>query len=298
MHANYQYPRGNTMIKLFTDTSANLPISLIRRYNIEVVPFSYTIDGKCADYSHETDFDGKRFYDAMREGAEIKTSMISLGAFLDAFSRSLDEGYDVLYIGMSGGISSTAHSAQLAVAELCGKYPDRRLAAVDTFAASLGEGLLVLHTARLIAKGKTFDEIHGEILERRNTMCQFFTVDNLEYLKRGGRISGAVAFVGTLLNIKPLLKGDETGHIIMHGKARGSKKALDSLAEKFAELVTDKSALLGIAHADNERGTQYLLGKLREKGFLGECLTVCYEPVTGSHVGPGTVALFFNGRHK
>lgn len=129
-------------------------------------------------------------------------------------------------------------------------------------------------------------------------MCQYFTVDNLEYLKRGGRISSAVALVGTILNIKPLLTGDENGKIIMCGKVRGRKQALNSLAEKYDQLVLDKKEDIAIAHADCESDADYLISRLREVGFQGECLSACYEPVTGSHVGPGAVALFFQGKNK
>lgn len=129
-------------------------------------------------------------------------------------------------------------------------------------------------------------------------MCQFFTVDDLAYLKRGGRISGATALIGTVLSIKPILCGDETGHIVSCGKVRGMKRAYQELANYYDGRALDKGEMLGIAHADNEEGAQALIALLREKGFTGECLTVVYEPVTGAHVGPGTVALFFYGTEK
>ncbi len=286
------------MIKLFTDTSANLPLHLVQRYNITVLPFSYTVNGVEAENSAETEFDGKAFYDAMRSGADVKTSMINIVSFLLPFEDALQNGDDVLYVGMSGGISGTANAAAIAAADLKESYPERRICAVDSLAASLGEGLQVIEAAQMIEAGDSFDEIESQLMKRRETMCQFFTVDDLEYLKRGGRITGAAAFVGTVLHINPLLRGDEIGRIVLCGKARGMKRALDALAEKFDKLVADKAAPIGIAHADNESGMESLLGKLRDRGFTGECLSVCYEPVTGSHVGPGTVALFFQGIHK
>lgn len=286
------------MIQLFTDTSANLPLSLIRQHGIIVVPFSYTIDGVPIPYSEETDFDGKGFYDAMRRGAAVQTSLINTGAFLDAFSAVLQQGNDVLYIGMSGGISGTANSAAAAAKLLREKFPDRKIAAVDTFAASLGEGILVLKCAEMIANGCRFDEIEQHVLEARNTLCQYFTVDDLVYLKRGGRITGAAALVGTVLQIKPILQGNEIGQIVPCGKVRGSKRALEDLAHRYDQLAKDKNGDIAIAHADNPEGTAKLLDLLRKKGFRGNCLTVCYEPVTGAHVGPGTIALFFPGIHK
>ena len=152
--------------------------------------------------------------------------------------------------------------------------------------------------AELLRAGRSFEEVGDRILTRRPHMCQFFTVDDLNYLKRGGRISGAAALVGSVLGIKPILRGDETGHIVSCGKVRGNKKAYAELADYFDKRALDKTARIGIAHADNREGTDYLLGLLRERGFTGECLEVYYEPVTGAHVGPGTVALFFYGTEK
>ncbi len=286
------------MIRLFTDTSANLPYELIQRHNITVVPFSYTADEKEVPYDDKTDFDGKTFYDAMRRGCVIKTSMISVDTYMNYFEPAAAAGDDVLYVGMSSGISGSYNSSCIAARELKEKYPSVNICTVDTYAASLGEGFMVIKAAELIQKDKTFSEIEDFLLQMREHVCQFFTVDDLGYLKKGGRISSAVALIGSVLNIKPILKGDETGHIIMCDKARGSKKAITNLADKYAKLAFDKDMRIGIAHADNEPGANLLLELLRAKGFRGNCLTVCYEPVTGSHVGPGTVALFFYGMHR
>ena len=286
------------MTKLYTDTSANLPLALLREYDIAVIPFSYTVNGVAEDYSEETDFDGKAFYDAMRRGAEVKTSMVNPATAAAFFERALAQGDDVLYVGMSGGISGTAHAAALAAEELREKYPHAKIMTIDTYAASLGEGLQVLEAAELLRAGRSFEEVGDRILARRPHMCQFFTVDDLNYLKRGGRISGAAALVGSVLGIKPILRGDETGHIVSCGKVRGNKKAYAELADYFDKRALDKTARIGIANEDNCEGTDYLLGLLRERGFTGECLEVYYEPVTGAHVGPGTVALFFYGTEK
>ena len=286
------------MIKLFTDTSANLPVSIIREYGIEVVPFSYTVNGKEVPYSAETDFNGKAFYEAMRAGAEVKTSMINVSDFMAAFEQWIAKEDAVIYVGMSGGISGTANSAKLAAEELLEKYPAAKIAAIDTYAASLGEGFLVIETAKMIERGDPFLKIVKKIELLRKNMCQFFTVDDLAYLRKGGRISGAAAVVGTVLNIKPILRGDENGKIVLCGKIRGFNKSMEVLANKYDELVFDKTADVGIAHADNPEGAQRLENILRTKGFSGELLKVVYEPVTGSHVGPGTIALFFMGEHK
>lgn len=284
------------MVKLFTDTSANLPETLAASLGISVIPFSYTVDGTPA--AQDAPFDGKKFYDAMRAGADVKTSMINIVNLMEPMRAALEQGDDVIYIGMSGGISGTANAAAIAARELQTEFPARKIAAIDTYAASLGEGLQVLQARKLLDAGMRFEEVVETISADRHTMCQYFTVDDLEYLRRGGRIKRVAAVVGTVLKIKPILMGDEEGRIVLCGKARGSRGAIDALAKHYEKLVKDKRAEIGIAHADNEEGAAALLQKLRELGLTGDCLTVCYEPVTGSHVGPGTIALFFPGIHK
>lgn len=284
------------MTQLFTDTSANLPVEIIDEYGIEVVPFSYTIDG--VEYIPEREFDGKAFYAAMRAGSEVKTSMVNAGTFIERFKAELDAGKDVLYIGMSGGISGTANAALMAKQELDEEYPDRKIVVIDTLAASLGEGLFVIKAAEQLKDGVALDAIEGAIRAQVPSMCQSFTVDDLKYLKNTGRVSGAAAIIGNVLSIHPILIGDYEGKIVVKAKVRGMKRTLDALAERYAELALSKTETIGIAHADNEEGKAYLVQRLRDKGLTGKCLSVCYEPVTGSHVGPGTVALFFFGTDR
>ena len=281
------------MIKIITDSSANLPDKL--KYDLTVIPYTYILE------SGETksacgDFDGREFYSLMRKGEKITTSMINTETFKEYFERELKAGNDIIYIGMSGGISGSMNAARNAIEEL--DYPERKAEVIDTFAASLGEGLLVIAAAEMLKKGKSFEEICAFIKNERNKVCQYFTVDDLEYLKRGGRISGARALVGNLLDIKPILTGDEEGHIVACGKVRGRNRALKELAKKYVDLVKDKASPVGIAHADAPESALTLIELLKEEGFTGDALTVCYEPVTGAHVGPGTVALFFIGIHK
>ena len=284
------------MTQLFTDTSANLPAEIIDEYGIEVVPFSYTIDG--VEYIPEREFDGKAFYAAMRAGSEVKTSMVNAGTFIERFKTALDAGKDVLYIGMSGGISGTANAALMAKQELDEEYPDRKIVVIDTLAASLGEGLFVIKAAEQLKDGVALDAIEEAIRAQVPSMCQCFTVDDLKYLKNTGRVSGAAAIIGNVLSIHPILIGDYEGKIVVKAKVRGMKRTLDALAERYAELALSKTETIGVAHADNEEGKAYLVQRLRDKGLTGKCLSVCYEPVTGSHVGPGTVALFFFGTDR
>ena len=283
------------MIRIYTDTSANLTPELIEKYALGVIPFSYTVDGVEQDGA---DFEGKAYYDAMRAGAVVKTSMINVSEFSASFRKELAAGNDVIYVGMSGGISGSANAARIAVEELRAEFPERRIEAIDTYAASLGEGIQAINAAKLLAAGVGFDGIVERILAERRNMCQYFTVDDLEYLKRGGRIGLITTVVGTVLKIKPILMGDEKGRIVLCGKVRGRRQSLLALADRYSELVQDRDDDIGIAHADDEEGVEVLLAELRKRGFKGECITVCYEPVTGAHVGPGTVALFFSGIHK
>ncbi|MGN0628749.1 MAG: DegV family protein [Oscillospiraceae bacterium] len=286
------------MIKLFTDTTANLTRELVERYDIGLVSLSYTLDGRETACGAGPDFNGREFYEAMRNGAEAKTSMASVSSFVDAFEPYVKNGDSVIFFGISSGISGTVHSAELAAEELTEKYHSAKLAVIDTLAAGLGEGFQVLEAAELIEKGEPFLKIVKRCELRRKNMCQFFTVDDLKYLRKGGRISAATAAVGTVLNIKPILIGSDDGHIVSCGKVRGSMKSLIAIANKYDELVLDKSARVGITHADNPAAAETLENLVRERGFNGEFIVADFEPVCGSHVGPGSVALFFMGEHK
>lgn len=286
------------MTKIFTDTAANLSAAVIKKYDIGIIPISYSVNGIEHEDLRTKEFNGKAFYNAMRRGSVIKTAATGLDNFLEPFIKVLCEGHDIIFIGLSGGISSTSHTAVIAANELRDEFPERKITAIDSLAASLGEGLQVLSAASMNESGISYDDIVECIESDKKTMAQFFTVDDLKYLKKGGRISGATATLGTLLNVKPILRGDDEGHIVSCGKARGKKAALGVLAEKYSELCADKTGEIGIAHADAEDDARLLLTELKKQGLKGRCIIECYEPVTGSHVGPGTVALFFRGIHK
>lgn len=283
-------------IKLATDTSANLPQDIIDKYSIAVIPFTYTVNGEHIDQNGN--FDGVAFYNAMREGTDVRTSMINPDAYREFFEKLLHTCDGIIYISMSGGISGSANAAMIAAAELRGDYPDKKIAVIDSLGASLGEGLQVIGAAELLLRGHDMDTVVTEIGSHLQNVCQYFTVDDLHYLHKGGRLSGGSAVIGSLLKIKPILTGNAEGKIVSCDKVRGRKAAIDALAEKYDLLAFDKRSPIGIAHADDSAAADQLRQKLVEKGFDGECLTVCYEPVTGSHVGPGTLALFFRGIHK
>ena len=197
---------------------------------------------------------------------------------------------------MSSGISGAYSCAEMAAAQLREDYPQRAIRLVDTMGASLGEGLLALRAAACREQGMGLDETADFLLELRERFYQVFTVDNLAYLQRSGRISNATAVIGTVFQIKPLLKGNEEGKIVTFGKVRGRKQSIQALAEKYDTLVKNPGEqTVGIAHADCPEDADYLAGLLRKNFPPKDILTVCYEPVTGSHVGPGTLALFFEG---
>ncbi len=172
------------MIKLFADTASNLPVALNKKYNVNIIPLSYTMDGKDVPYDLEHDFDGKAFYDAMRNGAEMKTSMANSETFRERFEEAVKNGDEVIYIGLSGGVSGTVRAAEIAAEEIREEYPDAKIAVINSLGAGLGIGMQVVAIGELIAEGKTFEETVRISEERKNHMCQFFTVDDLSYLKR------------------------------------------------------------------------------------------------------------------
>ena len=279
------------MVRIMTDNAANLPPELREQYSIREICLTYTVDGKLVDGS--VPFDGHDFYEAMRRGAEVKTSMISPAAAREAIEPALAAGDDVLFLGISGGVSGTCWGVGLVAQELAAEYPDRRVQVLDTRGASLGEGLVVLEAAQLAQQGADMDAI----VARAETLCgkmrQHFMVDDLKFLRKGGRLSGAAALAGTLLQIKPILQGDETGKIVVRTKERGRKKAMDTLIALYNELVEDKSAPVGLSHAAAPAEALHLTTRLRQSGCTGPILSMCHEPVTGAHVGPGMLAMYF-----
>ena len=276
-----------------TDTSANLPTAELQWHQLYLLPFSYIVDDvehQCLDL---TAFDGDAYYEMLRH-TPASTSMISMDQYRQLWEPLLQEGQDVLHVGMSSGISGAYQSAVMAARELREAYPDRRLVVFDTRAASLGEGIQVLHAATCREAGYTLDETVRELTELRPRIRQIFTVDDLMHLRRGGRVSAVSAAVGTALRIKPLLKGDEAGRIVVFGKVQGRKRSVRALADNFAanaELLGRWP--VGIAHAGCRDEALALASMLKEYDPKARVIVVDYEPVTGSHVGPGALAMFY-----
>ena len=282
--------------RILTDTSANLPTPMLDENDIGVIPFYYYVDGVEHTCLDTESFDGKSYYDHIRKRGRVTTSQINPQVYADFMETYLKKGEDVLYISMSSGISGSFNSACIGAEMLREKYPERDIRLVDTLGASLGEGIPVLKAVEWKNQGLVLPEVERRLNHLCKCMYQIFSVDDLMHLKRTGRLSNAAAIVGMVLQIKPLLKGNEKGQIVCIAKERGRKKAIQALAKRYADFVVDPSRqIVGIAHADCQADADYLAQLLREAAPPREILTVMYEPVTGSHVGPDTLALFFAG---
>lgn len=283
--------------RIFTDTSANLPTDLTEAKGITVVPFSYCLNGEEFMCTDTRSFDGAGFYGAIRKHASVSTSQINPFRYEEYMEPVLQAGSDILYIGMSSGISGSFASASVAIEQLRAKYPERDIRAVDTLSASLGEGIVVLKAVEYLESGMDIDEAEKRLNELSRKVCQIFIVDDLMHLRRTGRLSNAVALAGAVLQIKPMLKGNEKGQIVCIKKERGRRRAIESLVKVYENYIENADEqIVGISHADCAEDAEYLASRLREVAAPKEILTVCYEPVTGSHVGPDTLALFFVGR--
>ena len=279
------------MVRIMTDNAANLPKALLEQYGIGELCLTYTVDGVPADLSAE--FDGRAFYEAMRRGAVVQTSMVTPEAARQGMEPHLANGDDVLFVGLSGGVSGTCWGVGLVAGELAEQYPERKIHVLDSRGASLGEGLIALEAAKLAAEGRVIEEIIVRCEELCGKMRQHFMVDDLKFLRRGGRISGGAALAGTLLQIKPILQGDEEGKIVQLAKVRGKKAGMEELVALYDQMVEDRSAPVGISHASSPADALHIATRLRQLGCTGEILTVCHEPVTGAHVGPGMLAVYF-----
>ena len=283
------------MFRIVTDTSANLPTAYLQQEHITIIPFTFHADGDeqaCLDLNT---FDAKTFYAQMRSGTKVSTSQIPPQRYLDVLTPMLEAGEDVLFVSMSSGISGSYASGQIAARQLREEFPARKLLLVDTYSASLGEGLLVMRAVDCRREGMSIDDTYTLLRSLRHRMAQIFTVDDLRYLRRTGRLSNLEAAVGTVLQIKPLLKGDPQGKIVCFAKLRGRQRAIEAIAKRYEELVRDaQTQTVGIAHADCAPDAQ-ILASLRRRSSCPpkQILLVDYEPVTGSHVGPGALALFF-----
>ncbi len=282
---------------IYTDSACDISPALLEEWGVKRCDLSFQFDGEEKVYTN-FELTPAEFYQRMRDGGVAKTSAVNSETFRTLFEEELKNGYDVLYIGFSSGLSTTYNCARMAAAELEEAYAGHRVCAVDTLAASAGFGMLLYLAVREKEKGASLDEVARFVEDQRVHQCHWFTVDDLVYLKRGGRISPAVALLGGVLGIKPVLHMDDEGHLISRFKVRGRKAALKALADKYGELAVDREGPVFISHGDCEEDAALLANMLKENYGISVELTVNVGPVIGAHSGPGTMALFFIGKER
>lgn len=285
---------------IMTDSSCDLPQELADQLGLEVLPLEVMADGKnYLNWLDGREIGFKEFYKLAREGKELKTSAVNTAAFEEKMEKLLKEGKDILYIGFSSGLSTTYNSGEAAARELREKYPDRKIYTVDTLAASLGQGMIIYYAAKKKEAGATIEEVRDFVENEKLHMCHWFTVDDLNYLKRGGRISAATAAVGTMLSIKPVMHMDNEGHLVAVGKARGRKAALCQLLDTMGELGEGlEGQTTFICHSDCMDDAQYVASQMKERFGVAQVNINWIGPVIGAHTGPGTIGIFFWGRER
>lgn len=283
---------------IFTDSACDIPPATLEQWGVRYCWLTYVFEGDDRQYgNYELPYG--EFYRRVRAGGVARTSAVNEDAFHKGFEAVLQEGKDILYIGFSTGLSATCNAAMVAAEELRETWPDREIRCVDTRGASAGFGLLLYMAVERKKAGGSLDECEQLVLDNRFHLCHWFTVEDLVYLKRGGRISAATAFVGNMLSFKPVLHMDDAGHLINMFKVRGRKASLEALADKYGELALDKAGgTVFISHGDCADDAKKLSGMLFERYGVKVSMIVNVGPVIGAHSGPGTMALFFLGEHR
>ena len=288
--------------EIFTDSASNLTDDLIKNGNIRMISYISTIDGKkflCYKEGRNYEEAGRRFYNAMRRGADVRTSLIDMDTLRNAFEPVVKDGRDIIFVGISGGLSGTVQAARIVADDLMEEYAGRTIRCIDSMSASLGEGMLVMQLSRLRESGASLDEAADYYESHKMKMNHIFTVGDLAYLKKGGRISPAEALIGNLIGIKPILKANDDGKIVVHGKVRMRKKALDYLVDMTCErIVRPEAQIISICHCDAPSDAAYVADRLRTALPVKDIIVRYYDLCTGSHVGPGTVAVFFMGENR
>ena len=283
--------------EIVTDSSADLTDELIEQYGIHIVSLSFRVGGEefpCYVQGEKTDY--KRFYDRMRKGEMVDTSLIDMSTCRDIFEGILKRGNDVLYIGFSSALSGSYNAGTMVAESLRDAYPERKIVTIDSLSASMGEGLLVYHVAEQRRAGKSIDEVSDWLIANRLHLCHWFTVDDLFHLKRGGRISTATALVGTVLGVKPVLHVDDEGKLVAVGKVRGRRRSLEALVDEMEKTCTNPTEqVVFISHGDCLEDAQYVERFVRERLKVKDVRINYVDPVIGAHSGPGTIALFFLG---
>lgn len=293
------------MFQIVVDSAANIPAELVKKYDIRVISFVNYVNGKkvvCFDPDltpEEERAKGREYYDAVRAGADVKTGLVSSGDFEDLFRSILEAGDDILYFSLSKNISGTYNSARIAAEELSESFPDRKIRLIDALNASLAQGILAIYASEMRAGGKSLDETADILATYPAKMNGIFTVGDLKYLSKTGRISSSAALVGNLLSIKPILRGNKDGFIVQFKKCRGRKSALNTLVSLVCDnIVNPEEQIIGIAHADAYEDSLYVMEEIRKRVKLRGFINTSYDYCTGSHVGPDTIALFFMAKDR
>ena len=285
---------------IVTDSSADLSADMAEDLEVQVLPLSFTVKGQTYhNYPDNRDMDPKEFYAMLRAGEMATTAAVNVADYTSALEPLLESGKDVLVLAFSSGLSATYQSSVIAVNELKEKFPERTIFTVDTLCASMGQGLLVYLAARKRQAGATIEEVRDWAEGNKLHLCHWFTVDDLHFLKRGGRISAATAVVGSMLHIKPVLHVDDEGHLISMGKARGRGASLTALVDHMEETAIDPaSQVVFISHGDCLADAEKVAGDVKKRFGVKEVVINHVGPVIGAHSGPGTLALFFLGSRR
>ena len=281
---------------ILSDSGTDLPKDLAKELDVRVLDLMVIMEGE-PDPKPDSAVDHKEFYAFLREKKMASTSAINPETFSCVIEEYVKEGKDVLYLGFSSGLSNTYNAGRLASEELSEKYPDAKIYACDTLCASLGQGMLVYLAAKKKQAGATIDELRDWVEEKKLHQCHWFTVDDLMFLKRGGRVSATTAAIGTLLGIKPVMHVDNAGKLIKMGTARGRKAALDALVDKTKETITEKEVAF-ICHGDCIEDANYVADRYRNELGIKEVIIGYTGVVIGSHSGPGTLAVFYIGTER
>lgn len=284
--------------RVFADGTANLPGSLLN--GITLLPAGYVSNGVPCTYTGDIEkFDMHTYYEGLRNGADVRTSLLNTSLFLTYFEPVLKEGQDVVYVAMSSGISGTYNAAYTAAQQLMEEYPERFIHIVDSHGCGFGNGMLAIRAAELSSQDTDCREAAKILDDLVPHCCQYFTVDDLNFLKRTGRISNVTAVIGRTLNIKPILYGDHTGHIVSCMNCHGRKKAVKMLAAKYHEKRMDIQApKVYISHGDCLQDAESLKEMILEETPDADVLICPHEPFSGAHVGPGMLGLFFFGKER
>lgn len=280
---------------IVTDTSCDMPAAVAKKLEITAVPLKITVAGNSFDCKLSSlNIGSESFYDVLRRGVQVKTASPSIDDYIRYFKRELDRGRDVLYIGFSSALSGSYNVSAIAADELSDEYPDRKIICVDSLCGSMGLSLLVYHCAALRDKNASIEEVQAEAEKIKHRVAHWFTPSDLNFLKRGGRISAAAAAVGSVMNIKPVLKIDETGKIKVAYKARGRRLAIAKLVEQMDEHYDRESdSAVFITHADCPEDADLLARSITKSIGVRDIMITDIGPSLGAHCGPDTLALFY-----